>query len=70
MLFDLHPPPPPHSATNPPALDAAGMTAAGITAESLMMDKSKIPRYVLSDLAWMGGMDDKRRIVVGVLRGR
>ena len=46
------------------------MTAAGITAESLMMDKSKIPRYVLSDLAWMGGMDDKRRIVVGVLRGR
>lgn len=36
----------PHSATNPPQLDAAGMTAHGITAESLMMDKSKIPRCV------------------------
>ena len=35
-----------YSASNPPALDAAGMTAVGITAESLMLDKSKIPRYV------------------------
>jgi hypothetical protein len=36
--------PPPHSATNLPPLDSSGMTAHGVTAESLMLDKSKIPR--------------------------
>lgn len=28
------------------ALDASGMTAVGVTAESLMVDKAQIPRYV------------------------
>jgi len=43
------PPPsgiPPHSAANPPQLDANGMTPAGVTAASLTPDKSMIPRLV------------------------
>lgn len=48
------PPPsgiPPHSAANPPQLDANGMTPAGVTAASLTPDKSMIPRSVSLSLS-------------------
>ena len=35
---------PSNSVAKPPSLDAGGMAPKGVTAASLMMDKSEIPR--------------------------